>query len=98
MISPEEFTKQVAALAAHAASNLDRVPQFVHDSAVWVMSGTPMASQDVVASRKKLCEACEQWRPTALDPSMFHCFVCKCLVAKLSIATSQCPIGKWGAV
>ena len=82
-------------LFAHAAGNRDRLPQLLSDGAAWLAAGAPRVGAAVQAARKAKCEACEMWQPTEPGSPLRHCAVCKCLAAKLAMATARCPLGKW---
>lgn len=57
-----------------------------------VFQGKPiMATNEVVTSRKAICDACE-----FLDKTRNRCSKCGCAYArKISLNTERCPIGKW---
>ena len=49
------------------------------------------APEGVAKSRMAICQKCEHFSAVKM------CKVCKCLMpAKVHIAASQCPEGKWG--
>lgn len=69
---------------------------FAKAAAKHVASGAPMASDEEIARRFAICEACEHFDGNA-------CAKCGCPVkrekaylSKLSWADQSCPVGKWG--
>ena len=100
-----ELASRAAALMAHAIANRDRFPQLAREGAAWLAAGAPLASPAVLAARQTACqgaaengiEKCPQWQPLIGTPDVRHCAACKCLAAKLNLATSKCPLGKWSA-
>lgn len=87
----------LAATIKHAVVNADRAPQAAREAGAWLAAGAPLADAATLAAREAACAACEHWKPTEPGGPM-HCERCKCLRAKLAMATSACPVGKWGPV
>lgn len=79
------------AILEHAIRNRERAGQAIAEVSAWIVSGTPIAD---VEARRTICEACDQWQ-TLADGKTFHCAKCKCLAAKLAMATARCPLNKW---
>lgn len=108
MVERIEEGKRIAAsalaVAGHVIRNIDAAPKAISDIAEWGIAGAPMVGEDELAERKAICggdatrEKCPQWLPTEPGGSLMHCAVCKCLAAKLAMATTRCPLGKWGPV
>ncbi len=82
----------------------DRVPPSVPEMVVsamkdlttWVIQGMPIAKGEVLASRLKICEVCENW--TGMHGGNFlqgGCRACGCAGIKLGLESSKCIIGKW---
>jgi hypothetical protein len=63
----------------------------------WAKAGFPMATQEQIDARLALCKACEFWEPNGYL-HLGKCKKCGCSGAKLNLATSTCPEGKWNAV
>ncbi len=65
----------------------------------WAIQGAPLASAEIQAQRQQICTACPHWKPEAYagTGSCGHPS-CHCTRAKLALATSYCPMGKWLAV
>lgn len=61
----------------------------------WAKSGFKMAPGDVYADRMVICRNCEFWKEIS-GPVIGRCMKCGCTGAKQKLATSKCPIGKWG--
>lgn len=62
----------------------------------WIAAGAPLATEAAQQQRLALCQVCPHWDPTAYrgTGSCAHPS-CHCTRAKLALATSQCPMGKW---
>lgn len=60
----------------------------------WTKAGFPATSEDVLLERKKICEACEFFKPSRFWLSA-SCRKCGCKGIKLYMETSTCPDGKW---
>lgn len=64
----------------------------ISDGMRWVKAGMPIPKESLSIERLSICKACEFY----IDE---RCSKCGCQMrAKTAIATSFCPIGKWGAV
>jgi hypothetical protein len=53
-----------------------------------------LATDEVLAERKATCLECPQWNPRGWGGGG-RCEACGCSGLKLTLAASQCPIGKW---
>ena len=73
----------------------EKVASFVGDAARWVRSGFSVADNKTIEMRLKTCEVCPYWDETGFRGTG-KCTVCGCSTrAKLVLATSKCPDGKW---
>lgn len=65
----------------------------------WRRAGLPLASRAARKERQACCDACEYYRPTG-NLGLGECTApgCGCTRAKLWLATSVCPLGKWAAI
>ena len=63
----------------------------------YAMDGFRHASKEQHAERLAICNACEFWDAKA-RLGAGKCLKCGCAGAKLWIASSECPIKKWGRV
>lgn len=77
-------------------SVLQKAANFAASAAAHVAAGMPQASEEEVARRFAVCQACEHFDGKA-------CRQCGCpivrekqFVSKLSWANEKCPVGKWG--
>jgi len=85
--------------ACEASPNIAaKVASFAASAAKHVAAGMPQASEDEVARRFAICQACEHYDGKS-------CTKCGCpvvrekrFVSKLSWANEKCPVGKWGPV
>lgn len=75
---------------------LTKAVNFATSAARHVAAGMPRASDEEVARRFAICQACEHYDGKA-------CRKCGCpivreqrFVSKLSWANESCPVGKWG--
>jgi hypothetical protein len=63
--------------------------------AMWAACGFKLAEADTWAARLKTCRACEFWDGQGFGRTG-RCRKCGCsTAAKLAMATSKCPVGKW---
>jgi hypothetical protein len=74
---------------------MSRIKSLTADAARWASSGLKLSSQQLLEERYSICAACPEW-----DQSGFfgtgRCQKCGCSTsAKLRMATSTCPLGKW---
>ena len=83
---------------AKGPSLLQKAANFAASAAAHVAAGMPRASEEEVARRFAICQACELFDGRA-------CTKCGCpvvrerqFVSKLSWANERCPVGKWGPV
>lgn len=60
-------------------------------------SGFLKVTEDQYNARMNICNGCEFWQDDA-RMGMGKCLKCGCTGAKQWIATSVCPINKWGAI
>ena len=77
-------------------SLLQAAANFASSAARHIAAGMPRASEEEVARRFSICQACEHYDGKA-------CRQCGCpivreeqFVSKLSWANESCPVGKWG--
>lgn len=63
--------------------------------ASWAKGGFQVADEATLASRMEICRACPEWDSTGFGGTG-RCRKCGCsTAAKLRMATSKCPDGKW---
>jgi hypothetical protein len=68
------------------------------DVGKWARSNFNTTSKDELDDRLKICHQCEFWNPKGFGGTGI-CAKCGCSTqAKLRMATSKCPIDKWGLV
>jgi hypothetical protein len=77
--------------SAEMAANLTRA------LAEWTRHGFPVATQEVRDQRQAICDGCEWWESNAMFGTG-RCRRCGCSKLKLALATSVCPVAKWGSV
>lgn len=83
---PSGATPGIVTLAARASIETSR----------WIMNGARLADAMTRASRQQICNACPHWDPHAwLETGSCRHPSCHCTRAKLALATSRCPMGKW---
>lgn len=64
----------------------------IQDGVKWVSAGMQMAKSEVAEQRLSICKTCEFFAGS-------RCSKCGCQMrVKTTLATSSCPIGKWGPV
>jgi hypothetical protein len=82
----------------HNPSLLEKAGSLASNLGVWAKAGFQVVGASQLQSRLDICKGCEFW-----DQSGFagtgKCKKCGCSTqAKLRMATSKCPIDKWGQV
>jgi hypothetical protein len=64
-------------------------------AARWAAGGFAIAPPEALAARLEVCRGCELWDAQGFR-STGRCRKCGCSTqAKLRMATSKCPVGKW---
>ena len=64
----------------------------------WVKKGFPIIDEHQLNVRKNICSSCEFWNASGFN-NTGQCKKCGCSTyAKLRMATSKCPIDKWGSI
>lgn len=71
------------------------VSNFSKSIFAWAKAGFKVASEEDFSKRKEICGSCEFWKGDA-NMGTGKCLKCGCSGAKLWLATSECPINKWG--
>jgi hypothetical protein len=94
-------TRELSEKARRLPTWDDMISNLATAAVQWAKSGFKLASADSLGARKRICcgtegkPACDFW-----DQSKYFgsggCLKCGCSTAKLYLATSECPIGKWG--
>jgi len=75
-----------------------KASSLVSSATMWAGKGFQTATPDQLASRLAICKGCEFWNKSGFGGTG-SCIKCGCSTqAKLRMATSKCPIDKWGAV
>jgi hypothetical protein len=84
--------------AKPGVSLITKAANFAASAAKHVAAGMPRATDEEVARRFSICQACEHFDGKA-------CRKCGCpvvrerqFISKLSWANESCPVGKWGPV
>jgi hypothetical protein len=103
-MSPIEFREMASKMRLHPPQEMQKpqiqqmpsIPQMamnlVKDGAKWIHGGMKFASEGVAQQRIDICNKCEFYVGS-------RCSKCGCQMrVKTTLATSSCPIGKWGAV
>jgi len=68
------------------------------DMGKWAISGLPVVNENQLESRLAICKRCEFWNASGFSGTG-SCTKCGCSTqAKLRMATSKCPIDKWGPI
>lgn len=60
-----------------------------------VAHGCPKCTEQEIADRLAVCEACEHFTGTACKICLCNCCNKPTLLNKLYLATERCPLGKW---
>lgn len=86
--SPSSTTPTLPQMARSLASSAAR----------WAKSGFQTTTPEQLESRLAICQSCEFWEEAGFAGTG-KCKKCGCSTqAKLRMATSKCPIDKWGPV
>jgi hypothetical protein len=102
-MNPREFREKFRLMSASTPPPLSppqpqmpSIPQMamslVKDGARWIKGGMRLVEDEVAAERLNICNSCEFYVGS-------RCSKCGCQMrVKTTLATSSCPIGKWGPV
>jgi hypothetical protein len=75
-----------------------KIGTFSSDIFQWSKSGLPVVNENQLESRLVICKGCEFWNASGFSGTG-SCTKCGCSTqAKLRMATSKCPIDKWGPI
>jgi hypothetical protein len=76
-------------------SLLHKASLLAHSIAPWAINGFKLVDEETLASRMEICKGCEFWDAAGFVGTG-RCQKCGCSTqAKLRMATSKCPEGKW---
>jgi hypothetical protein len=64
----------------------------------WTLAGFPICTKRQIQARLKICQSCEHLKNNRCELCGCECRDSDQLLNKLSLATEECPIGKWKAV
>ena len=77
---------------------IEKIKSLASASSDWAKSGFKTASQIQLENRLAICKGCEFWDQSGFGGTG-KCNKCGCSTqAKLRMATSKCPIDKWGPI
>ena len=68
-----------------------QIASFLELAVNHVLAGLPIAPPEEQSRRLAICQACDQFDPTATRCKQCGCF----LILKASWAEQQCPLQKW---
>jgi hypothetical protein len=93
MTMDEAFRRMVLGQShAQMPSSPELFQNLAKEGVRWLKAGMPLLPQEVAQERLSLCKVCEFYVGA-------RCSKCGCqMKVKTTLATSSCPIGKWGAV
>lgn len=93
MVSEEDFAR-LHPITAHP-SLPQQAASLAGSMATWAKGGFQVADEATLASRMEICKGCEFWDAAGFGGTG-RCQRCGCSTqAKLRMATSKCPEGKW---
>jgi hypothetical protein len=85
-------------LLEYAKSKGNQARSLVVDVSKWASSGANIVSGGNLSIRLDICKVCEFWDQSGFGGTG-SCKQCGCSTyAKLRMATSKCPIDKWGPI
>ena len=87
-----EFEK--SAILETLPTTFQMVGKFTKATYNWAKSGFKLADEAELARRTQICNKCKFWYPAA-RMGLGKCLKCGCSLAKLKLASEECPIGKW---
>ena len=67
---------------ANSPSMLKMLQNFTNATFRWASAGFKIADDETLAKRQAICDTCQYWKASAP-------------LAKLKLASEECPIGKW---
>jgi|LakMenEpi03Aug12_release.lakeMendotaPanAssembly.Ray.scaffolds.fasta_scaffold1364710_2 hypothetical protein len=77
---------------------LEKAANFAKSTAVFVLAGMPIATENQIYERLKLCSKCINFDPNSYAGNG-ECKICGCCMEiKASMATEKCPIGIWDEI
>jgi hypothetical protein len=83
--------------AAKEPTLMEKAKSLTDAVASWTKAGFKMATEEQYAARYEICKACDFWVDEGYM-GMGKCRQCGCSGVKLRLATSTCPLEKWGKV
>jgi len=94
----ERLEKSRATILSNPSTFAKKIQSLVGDVKTWAASGMPISKPSAFSQRIEICKACEFWNPKGFKGTG-SCSKCGCSTqAKLRMATSKCPIDKWGPI
>lgn len=82
--------------STHPLTFAERAKNFAVASAKHIAAGLPMASEEEIARRFAICQACEFYKDGACQKCGCPVVREKKFISKLAWADQSCPVGKWG--
>lgn len=74
------------------------IKQFGYSVSEWIKSGFKVTPDRDLEVRLSICKVCPHWESDGFV-NTGRCLKCGCSTqAKLRMATSKCPLGKWGEI
>lgn len=78
-------------------SKTEMAKNFSKSMVEWGKGGFKKTPKEIYDERMKICRGCKFWKEIK-GPLIGQCLKCGCTGMKQKIATSKCPIDKWGAI
>ena len=99
IVEAAEFTRidlefEKSAILETLPTTFQMVGKFTKATYNWAKSGFKLADEAELARRTQICNKCKFWYPAA-RMGLGKCLKCGCSLAKLKLASEECPIGKW---
>ena len=79
-------------------SIMQKAVNFATATAQHIAAGSPVASDEEIASRFAICQGCEHYDGKACSKCGCPVVREKAYLSKLSWADQSCPVGKWGPI
>jgi hypothetical protein len=78
-------------------SKMDMLKRAAHALKEWASKGFPLVTDEQLLERRATCEQCPMWKGDS-GLGLGACGACGCTGLKLTVATENCPQGKWKAL
>lgn len=97
-MTKEEYYSKLEIIKNENLSLADKIKSLSLSVSEWGLSGMKIVDNDKFLERLSVCKSCEFWNQHGFAETG-SCKKCGCSTkVKLKMATSKCPIDKWGQI